>query len=62
MTDLKTKDISVADKTRLPLDNNNVINKYITMKKLKTTVLNTLKKANKLLTELADGAAFAIRN
>jgi len=32
------------------------------MKKLKTTVLKTLKKANKLLTELANGAAFAIRN
>ena len=44
------------------MDNNNVTNKYTTMKKLKTTVLNTLKKANKLLTELADGAAFAIRN
>jgi hypothetical protein len=32
------------------------------MKKLKNKVLNVLKKANKLLTELADGAAFAIRN
>ena len=62
MIDLKTKGINVADKTRSPLDNNNVINKYITMKKLKTTALNTLKKINKLLTELADGAAFAIRN
>ena len=32
------------------------------MKKLKLTVLNTLKKINILLTELADGAAYAIRN
>jgi hypothetical protein len=32
------------------------------MKKLKLKALNTLKKINKLLTELADGAAFAIRN
>jgi hypothetical protein len=32
------------------------------MKKLKTKLLNTLKKANNLLTELAAGAAFAIRN
>ena len=32
------------------------------MKKLKLKALSTLKKANKLLTELADGAAFAIRN
>ena len=62
MIDLNTKGISIADKTRSPLDNNNVTNKYITMKKLKTKLLNTLKKANNLLTELADGAAFAIRN
>jgi len=32
------------------------------MKKLKLTVLNTLKKINILLTELAEGAAYAIRN
>jgi len=32
------------------------------MKKFKNKALSTLKKANKLLTELANGAAFAIRN
>ena len=32
------------------------------MKKLKLPVLNTLKKINILLTELAEGAAYAIRN
>jgi hypothetical protein len=32
------------------------------MKKLKLKALSTLKKINKLLTELAEGAAFAIRN
>ena len=32
------------------------------MKKLKLKVLNTLKKINILLTELAEGAAYAIRN
>ena len=32
------------------------------MKKLKLKALSTLKKINKLLTELADGAAYAIRN
>ena len=32
------------------------------MTKIKHKLLNTLKKINILLTELADGAAFAIRN
>ena len=32
------------------------------MTKVKRTLLNTLKKINILLTELAEGAAYAIRN